>query len=91
MTTAREMLVSGRIPARRRGWISRVSAGLLRHISGFFRHNPGLLRHAPEFLRPWFLPRTIKRRRFLDVCELSPHLLRDLGVLDGNDPRGRRG
>jgi hypothetical protein len=35
----------------------------------------------------WFEP---KRRPHLDVRELSPHLQRDLGFLDGNDPSGRR-
>jgi hypothetical protein len=35
----------------------------------------------------WFAP---KRRAHLDVRDLSPHLLRDLGFLDGNDPSGRR-
>lgn len=30
-----------------------------------------------------------RRRAHLDVRELSPHLLRDLGLLDGNDPCGR--
>ncbi|MBZ9678641.1 hypothetical protein LB513_23110 [Mesorhizobium sp. ES1-1] len=35
----------------------------------------------------WFAPR---RRAHLDIRDLSPHLLRDLGFLDGNDPCGRR-
>jgi hypothetical protein len=35
----------------------------------------------------WLEPR---RRAHLDIRELSPHLQRDLGFLDGNDPSGRR-
>ena len=30
-----------------------------------------------------------RRRRYVDVRELSPHLQRDMGFLDGNDPSGR--
>ena len=30
-----------------------------------------------------------RRRRYLDVRELSEHLQRDMGFLDGNDPHGR--
>ena len=30
-----------------------------------------------------------RRRRYIDVRELSPHLQRDMGFLDGNDPDGR--
>lgn len=30
-----------------------------------------------------------RRRAYLDVRELSEHLQRDMGFLDGNDPRGR--
>ncbi|WP_217571013.1 hypothetical protein [Mesorhizobium sp. GbtcB19] len=29
-----------------------------------------------------------RRRGYVDVRELSPHLQRDMGFLDGNDPRG---
>ena len=32
----------------------------------------------------------IRRRRYVDIRELSPHLQRDMGFLDGNDPRGPR-
>jgi hypothetical protein len=34
---------------------------------------------------PWFSGR---RRGYVDVRELSEHLQRDMGFLDGNDPRG---
>ncbi|RTM04541.1 MAG: hypothetical protein EKK31_16625 [Hyphomicrobiales bacterium] len=34
---------------------------------------------------PWFSGR---RRGYIDVRELSEHLQRDMGFLDGNDPRG---
>ncbi|MBZ9762584.1 hypothetical protein LB553_17120 [Mesorhizobium sp. CA8] len=30
-----------------------------------------------------------RRRGYLDVREFSEHLQRDMGFLDGNDPRGR--
>ena len=30
-----------------------------------------------------------RRRGYVDVRELSEHLQRDMGFLDGNDPRGR--
>ncbi|MBR2690569.1 MAG: hypothetical protein IKE42_22180 [Aquamicrobium sp.] len=30
-----------------------------------------------------------RKKAHLDVRELSPHLRRDLGLLDGNDPCGR--
>ncbi|TPK94836.1 MULTISPECIES: hypothetical protein [unclassified Mesorhizobium] len=30
-----------------------------------------------------------RRRGYLDARELSEHLQRDMGFLDGNDPRGR--
>ena len=30
-----------------------------------------------------------RRRRYVDVRELSPHLQRDMGFLDGNDVCGR--
>ena len=30
-----------------------------------------------------------RRRGYVDVRELSPHLQRDMGFLDGNDPSGR--
>ena len=40
---------------------------------------------AQEF--SWLMRR---RRRYVDVRELSPHLQRDMGFLDGNDPCGRR-
>ncbi|CCV10129.1 conserved hypothetical protein [Mesorhizobium sp. STM 4661] len=33
---------------------------------------------------------SVKRRARLDIRELSPHLQRDMGFLDGNDPCGRR-
>ncbi|MER9329357.1 MULTISPECIES: hypothetical protein [unclassified Mesorhizobium] len=36
----------------------------------------------------WF---AIRKRAHLDIRDLSPHLLRDLGFLDGNDPFGRHG
>ena len=29
-----------------------------------------------------------RRRGYIDVRELSPHLQRDMGFLDGNDPTG---
>ncbi|MEW6631920.1 MAG: hypothetical protein AB1440_13690 [Pseudomonadota bacterium] len=29
-----------------------------------------------------------RRRVYIDVRELSPHLQRDMGFLDGNDPSG---
>ena len=29
-----------------------------------------------------------RRRTYVDVRDLSPHLQRDMGFLDGNDPRG---
>ena len=29
-----------------------------------------------------------RRRNYVDVRDLSPHLQRDMGFLDGNDPRG---
>lgn len=31
-----------------------------------------------------------RKRAYLDVRELPPHLQRDMGFLDGNDPCGRR-
>lgn len=34
----------------------------------------------------WFANR---RRGYVDVRELSEHLQRDMGFLDGNDPHGR--
>jgi len=34
----------------------------------------------------WF---AVRRRAHLDIRDLSPHLQRDLGFLDGNDPLGR--
>ncbi|MER9117084.1 hypothetical protein NKH93_10695 [Mesorhizobium sp. M0954] len=37
----------------------------------------GLARHAA------------RKRAYLDVRELPPHLQRDMGFLDGNDPCGR--
>ena len=30
-----------------------------------------------------------RKRGYVDVRELSPHLQRDMGFLDGNDPSGR--
>ncbi|UCI07893.1 hypothetical protein [Mesorhizobium sp. B1-1-8] len=39
---------------------------------------------AREF--SWFAGR---RRRYVDLRDLSPHLLRDMGFLDGKDPHGR--
>ena len=30
-----------------------------------------------------------RKRGYVDVRELSPHLQRDMGFLDGNDVRGR--
>jgi uncharacterized protein YjiS (DUF1127 family) len=35
----------------------------------------------------WRLARS--RKGHLDIRELSDHLRRDLGILDGNDPAGR--
>lgn len=37
----------------------------------------------------WFGSRRRHRTVELDAAHLSPHLLRDMGFLDGNDPRGR--
>jgi hypothetical protein len=38
-----------------------------------------------------FAWRNARKRAYLDVRDLSPHLQRDMGFLDGNDPReGRR-
>jgi len=37
-----------------------------------------------------FAPKMTRRRAYLDVRELPPHLQRDMGFLDGNDPCGRR-
>ena len=34
----------------------------------------------------WF---AIRKKAHLDIRDLSPHLQRDLGFLDGNDPLGR--
>jgi len=34
----------------------------------------------------WF---AIRKKAHLDIRDLSPHLQRDLGLLDGNDPLGR--
>jgi len=36
------------------------------------------------------LSRRRHKRAFLDARDLSDHLKRDLGFLDGNDPAGRR-
>jgi hypothetical protein len=33
---------------------------------------------------------TGRRRNYVDVRHLSEHLQRDMGFLDGNDPRGPR-
>jgi hypothetical protein len=30
-----------------------------------------------------------RRRKYVDIRDLSPHLQRDMGFLDGNDPCGR--
>ncbi|TGQ38544.1 MULTISPECIES: hypothetical protein [unclassified Mesorhizobium] len=37
-----------------------------------------------------FVRHAAKKRAYLDVRELPPHLQRDMGFLDGNDPCGRR-
>ncbi|GLS40451.1 hypothetical protein GCM10010869_60480 [Mesorhizobium tianshanense] len=34
--------------------------------------------------------RGARKRAYLDLMALPPHLQRDMGLLDGNDPRGRR-
>jgi hypothetical protein len=34
--------------------------------------------------------RGARKRAYLDLMALPPHLQRDMGFLDGNDPRGRR-
>ncbi|RJT42437.1 hypothetical protein D3227_00760 [Mesorhizobium waimense] len=34
-----------------------------------------------------FARHTARRRTYIDIRELSPHLQRDMGFLDGNDPR----
>ncbi|MGX9179096.1 hypothetical protein [Mesorhizobium sp. BHbdii] len=44
----------------------------------FLRLARGLARHGP------------RKRAYLDIRELPPHLQRDMGFLDGNDPCGRR-
>ena len=36
-------------------------------------------------------PRSGKRPATLDLKSLPDHLKRDMGMLDGNDPTGRRG
>ena len=33
-----------------------------------------------------FVRHATKRRAYIDIRELSPHLQRDIGFLDGNDP-----
>jgi hypothetical protein len=33
-----------------------------------------------------FLRHMARRRAYLDIRDLSPHLKRDMGFLDGNDP-----
>ncbi len=35
-------------------------------------------------------PKRRARKRLLDARDLSDHLKRDVGFLDGNDPSGRR-
>lgn len=35
-----------------------------------------------------FAQRMARRRTYLDIRELPPHLQRDMGFLDGNDPHG---
>ncbi|MER8825287.1 hypothetical protein NKH73_01895 [Mesorhizobium sp. M0938] len=37
-----------------------------------------------------FAQHAARKRAYLDVRELPPHLQRDMGFLDGNDPNGRR-
>ncbi|WP_083918364.1 hypothetical protein [Mesorhizobium metallidurans] len=37
-----------------------------------------------------FARHTARKRAYLDIRELPPHLQRDMGFLDGNDPYGRR-
>ncbi|MER9232697.1 hypothetical protein NKI56_11425 [Mesorhizobium sp. M0622] len=37
-----------------------------------------------------FARHAARKRAYLDVRELPPHLQRDMGFLDGNDPCGRR-
>ena len=53
-------------------------------------------RHVSTPAQSWFsllaqeFSRLLSRRRgYVDVRELSPHLQRDMGFLDGNDPSGR--
>jgi hypothetical protein len=50
----------------------------------------------PIYARHIFLPllrwpRPGKRPATLDLKSLPDHLKRDMGILDGNDPTGRRG
>lgn len=37
-----------------------------------------------------FARHVARKRAYLDIRELPPHLQRDMGFLDGNDPYGRR-
>ncbi len=41
-----------------------------------------------SFLAREFLRLARRRRGYVDVRDLSPHLQRDMSFLDGNDPRG---
>lgn len=47
-------------------------------------------RHWNSWLADGFSWISARRRNRLDIRDLSPHLLRDIGFLDGNDPRGPR-
>lgn len=37
-----------------------------------------------------FARKMVHRQAYLDIRDLPPHLQRDMGFLDGNDPCGRR-
>ncbi|CAN7219113.1 hypothetical protein LJR234_000844 [Mesorhizobium amorphae] len=39
-----------------------------------------------SWLARGFARHAAKRRAYIDIRELSPHLQRDMGFLDGNDP-----
>ncbi|AZN97286.1 hypothetical protein EJ066_08270 [Mesorhizobium sp. M9A.F.Ca.ET.002.03.1.2] len=43
-----------------------------------------------SWLARGFARHAAKKRVYLDIRELPPHLQRDMGFLDGNDPCGRR-
>jgi hypothetical protein len=54
------------------------------------RHDHASGRHWNSWLADGFGWFSARRRQCLDIRDLSPHLLRDIGFLDGNDPRGPR-